>query len=75
MLLKCLDENKAYSVSYRIENGPYQSIGVIAGSEGEAIKKFREYKEKRGLKDIIVVGASIGESLETMERKGKPIIR
>lgn len=73
--IKMLDENKAYSVSYRIENGPYQSIGVIAGSEGEAIKKFREYKEKRGLKDIIVVGASIGESLETMERKGKPIIR
>lgn len=73
--IKALDEDKAYSVSYRIGNGPYQSIGVIAGSEGEAIKKFRAYKEKRGQKDIEVIGASIGESLATMERKGKPIIR
>ena len=73
--IKVLDEDKAYSVSYRIGNGPYQSIGVIAGSESEAIKKFRAYKEKRGQKDIEVFGASIGESLETMERKGKPIIR
>lgn len=73
--IKMLDEDKAYSVSYRIGNGPYQSIGVVAGSESEAIKKFRDYKEKRGQKDIEVVGASIGESLVTMERKGKPIIR
>ena len=73
--IKALDEDKAYSVSYRIGNGPYQSIGVIAGSESEAIKKFRAYKEKRGQKDIEVIGASIGESLATMERKGKPIIR
>ena len=73
--IKMLDEDKAYSVSYRIGNGPYQSIGVIAGSESEAIKKFRAYKEKRGQKDIEVIGASIGESLATMERKGKPIIR
>ena len=73
--IKTLDEDKAYSVSYRIGNGPYQSIGVIAGSESEAIKKFRAYKEKRGQKDIEVIGASIGESLATMERKGKPIIR
>ena len=73
--IKALDEDKAYSVSYRIGNGPYQSIGVIAGSESEAIKKFRAHKEKRGQKDIEVIGASIGESLATMERKGKPIIR
>lgn len=73
--IKMMDEDKAYSVSYRVGNGPYQSIGVIASSENEAIKKFRAYKEKRGQKDIEVFGASIGESLETMERKGKPIIR
>lgn len=63
----------AYSVSYRSGNGPYQSIGVIANSENEAIDKVKKHFESRK-KEAEIFGASIGESLETMKRKGKPII-
>ena len=71
--IKLCDEGRAYSVSYKRGDGPYQAIGVIANSESEAISKAKNHLEKRG--SVIIIGASIGESIETMERKGKPIIR
>ena len=71
--IKLCDEGRAYSVSYKRGDGPYQSIGVVANSENEAISKAKNHLEKRG--SVTIFGASIGESIETMERKGKPIIR
>ena len=71
--IRMCDADRAYSVSYKRENGPYQTIGVVANSENEAISKAKKHLEKRG--SVTIIGASIGESIETMERKGKPIIR
>ena len=71
--IRSCDVDRAYSVSYKRENGPYQTIGVVANSENEAISKAKKHLEKRG--SVTIIGASIGESIETMERKGKPIIR
>lgn len=70
--MKTVDESKAYSVGYK-SNGVYQSIAVIANSEAEAVRKAKEYFAKHG-KEAEVFGASIGESIETIKMKGKPII-
>ena len=64
---------KAYSVSYRKGNGPYQSIGVMANSESEAIEKFKKHLSNKK-QEAEIFGASIGESLETMKMKGKPVL-
>ena len=70
--IKHKDASPVYSVSYKY-NGVYQSIGVRANSESEAIKKAKTHFEKNK-KNAEILGASIDESEETMKRKGKPII-
>ena len=70
---KAQDAARAYSVSYRKGNGPYQSIGVMANSESEAIEKFKKHLANKK-QEAEIFGASIGESLETMKRKGKPVL-
>lgn len=65
-------KDKVYSVGYKAtESGSFQSIGVVANSESEALAKFKKHKP-----DVFkVFGASSNsESLETMKKKGKPII-
>lgn len=62
-----------YSVSYERPDGPFQAIGVFANSESEAIKKAKLHLEKRG--PVKIHGVSTSESLETMKRKGKPVIK
>jgi hypothetical protein len=66
------DAAKAYSVGYK-SNGVFQSIGVMANSENEAVEKAKRYFASKG-RAVEVYGASIGESLETMKMKGKPVL-
>ena len=66
------DAARAYSVGYK-SNGVFQSIGVMANSESEAVAKAKKYFESKK-KDVEIFGASIGESLETMKMKGKPVL-
>ena len=69
---KAKDAAKAYSVGYK-SNGVFQSIGVMANSEQEAVEKAKRYFASKG-RAVEVYGASIGESLETMKMKGKPVL-
>lgn len=72
--IKTIDAT-AYSVSYTRGGAPL-TIGVIANSESEAIKKFNDYMKSKGRSEgIKVFGASLGESESTMIKKGKTIIR
>lgn len=66
------DAARAYSVGYK-SNGVFQSIGVMASSEQEAVEKAKKYFASKG-RSVEVYGASIGESLETMKMKGKPVL-
>lgn len=61
-----------YSVGYK-HNGVFQAIGVVANSESEAVQKFKRHLGQKA-SEYDISGASIGESLETMRRKGKPVI-
>lgn len=65
-------DSKVYSVGYK-SNGVYQSIGVRADSPEEAMRKADDHFNAKG-KKVELLGASIGESENTMRMKGKPII-
>ena len=65
-------DSKVYSVGYK-SNGVYQSIGVRADSPEEAMRKASDHFNAKG-KKVELLGASIGESENTMRMKGKPII-
>lgn len=65
-------DSKVYSVGYE-SNGVYQSIGVRADSPEEAMRKASDHFNAKG-KKVKLLGASIGESENTMRMKGKPII-
>lgn len=58
-----------YSVSYVVNNGPYQAIMVKANSEEEAVEKF---KKQNPTADVIAAG--IEYDPEEMRRRGKPLM-
>lgn len=67
------DEQKAWTVEYQL-NGirVTHSIGVVAESADDAIKKAEKYLSKMGWAHIF--GAKQKESLENMKRRGRTII-